>query len=308
VTGVVQSGQATIGSSGATMTIDQTSATASINWQSFSVGQEAAVNIVQSGPNAVLLNRVVGSDPSQIMGKITANGQIILVNPNGIIVGPGGMVSASSFTATTFALDEQDFQNGHYRYYRNGSAAGVVNEGRIETVPGGGYVALIGAQVTNTGAIKAPEGTVVLAAGETVTLSATESTAAPQTNTSLVGIPLSSKVKLELTPAAINTAIRNTSGGVIETNGGQVLVETSVLASAVAQIVQSGVIDASGAQGGDVRLLAEGGNIDVRGTIKSNSADGTAGGAGPGHSIVHPDQATVGWGAHRGAGNAEGGL
>jgi filamentous hemagglutinin family protein len=128
------------------MAIQQTSDKASINWQSFNIGSAASVNIAQPNASSVLLNRVVGNDPSQILGKLSANGQVILLNPNGILFGKDGSVTASAFTASTFGLSDNDFMAGYYKYSRNGSTASVVNQGTIQTAPGG-FVALIGATV-----------------------------------------------------------------------------------------------------------------------------------------------------------------
>ena len=96
----------------AAMNIKQTSDKASVNWNSFSIGSGAKVDVVQNNANSVLLNRVVGNDPSQIFGKLNANGQVILINPNGVVFGKGGSVTASAFTASTFGLSDQNFANG----------------------------------------------------------------------------------------------------------------------------------------------------------------------------------------------------
>ena len=169
--GSVNAGLATIGTKGAQMTINQSTDKASINWQSFNIGTGACVNITQPSNSSVLLNRVVGNDPSQILGKLTANGQVILINPNGIVFGKDGSVTASTFTASTFGLNDADFMDGFYKYNRNGSNAAVVNQGTIKT-SAGGFVALIGATVSNEGTIHAPQGDVMLVAAETVTLPA----------------------------------------------------------------------------------------------------------------------------------------
>jgi hypothetical protein len=133
---VVNSGSASISANGAQMAITQTTDKASLNWQSFNVGTAASVNIAQPSASSVLLNRVVGNDPSQILGKVTANGQVILLNPNGILFGKDGSVTASAFTASTFGLSDADFMNGYLKYNRNGSSASVVNQGTIEATPG----------------------------------------------------------------------------------------------------------------------------------------------------------------------------
>jgi filamentous hemagglutinin family protein len=266
----VNAGKATLSTNGANMAISQTSDKASINWGTFNIGSSAAVNITQPNANAVLLNRVTGNGPSQIFGKLSANGQVILLNPNGIVFGQSGSVTASTFTASTFGLSDDDFMAGYYKYNRNSSTASVVNQGTIETTAGG-YVALIGASVTNEGKIIAPQGDVVLAAAESVTLP--EALVKPQApaTPNTISVRMSKRVRLELDPATVNTAVNNTSSGVIMTEGGQVLLQAAAISTAVASVTHSGKIDTSAPQAGAVTLLSENGNIKVDGSIKANS-------------------------------------
>ena len=259
----VNSGNVAVSTSGANMTIKQTTDKASVNWQSFSIGSAASVNIQQNSASSVLLNRVVGNDPSQIFGKLTANGQVILINPNGIVFGKGGSVTASAFTASTFGLSDQDFAKGKYNYTRNGSIAGVtVEDGTtISTTAPAGYVALIGASVDNQGTISTKQGTVVLAAGESVAL--------PTAMTDNISVPLSGKVRLELQPSTINAMVSNS--GTITTDSGQVLMQAAAVSDAVASITHTGTIDTTGEQGGAVTLQADHGIIKATGTIKASS-------------------------------------
>ena len=272
----VNSGSVAVSTSGTQMALLQTSDKASVNWQSFNIGNSASVNIVQPSASAVMLNRVVGNDPSQILGKLTANGQVILLNPNGIAFGNDGSVTASSFTASTFALSEQDFAANVYKYQRNGSTAQVVNQGTIQT-SSGGFVALVGASVTNEGKITAPQGDVVLAAAESVTLPA--ATPTQTTTPANVSVRMSKRVRLEVAPAAINTAVNNAQSGVILTEGGQVLMQAASLSDAVASVTMGGRIDTTAPQAGAVTLLADGGQIKVSGSITSNSTSASNKGA-----------------------------
>jgi filamentous hemagglutinin family protein len=268
---VVNAGKVAISTQGAAMTIQQTSDKASVNWNAFNIGSGASVNVQQNSVNSVLLNRVVGNDPSQILGKLTANGQVVLVNPNGIVFGKDGSVAASAFTASTFGISEQDFANGKYHYTRNSSTAAVTveNGASLSATAPGGYVALIGASVDNQGAISTQGGSVVMVAGEKAAL--------PETLTSNVSVPLSGKVRLELLPSTINAMVSNS--GTITTEGGQVLMQAAALSDAVASVTHTGVIDTTGVQGGAVTLQADQGNIQASGSVKANSTGaGNAGG------------------------------
>jgi hypothetical protein len=184
---------------------------------------------------------------------------VILVNPNGVLFGKDGSVNAASFTASTLGISDANFMAGNMVYERNGSTAGIVNEGRITTAPGG-YVALLGASVSNQGQIDTRGGNAFLGAADTIK------------------VPVSStgRIKLELTAADMNANVSNT--GSIITQGGQVYMQALALNRAAAQIIQSGSIDTTGEQAGAVNLLADGGLIRLSGSIKANSNNGTAGG------------------------------
>ncbi|MFZ4533671.1 MAG: filamentous hemagglutinin N-terminal domain-containing protein, partial [Alsobacter sp.] len=151
------------------MTIRQSSQAAIVNWQGFSVGQGNSVAIQQPSASAALLNRVTGTTTSTIAGQISANGQVYLVNPNGIVITPTGSVRAGGFVASTLGISDDDFKAGRRSFSGSGQSAAVVNRGAIEIGPGG-YAALIGGAVDNAGTISVPLGRVGLGAGERATL------------------------------------------------------------------------------------------------------------------------------------------
>src|SRR6476469_5584055 len=168
VGGVVTGGNATIANTGPNTTITQTTANVVINWDSFSIGSGETVQFVQPGTNSVALNRVIGTDPSVILGNLNSNGKVFIVNPNGILFGSGSSVNVGGLVATTMGITDADFMSGHYAFTGAGPGA-IVNKGRITTTDGG-YVALMGRSVSNQGVISARLGTVALAAGEDVTM------------------------------------------------------------------------------------------------------------------------------------------
>ena len=253
--GAVSAGAAAISSVGAAMTIQQSSQRAAINWQSFNIGKDASVTVQQPNSTSVLLNRIGGDSPSQILGRMSANGQIVLVNPYGMTFGKDGSVSAAGFTASTLGISDADFMAGNMKFSRNGATGSIVNQGRLAAAPGG-YVALLGASVSNEGTITTPQGATHLVAAETVKMPITET----------------GRIKFELTPSAINAAVANQLGGAIVAEGGQVFLQASAANGAIASVMHSGGIDTSGAQAGNVTLLAEGGNIKVDGRITANSS------------------------------------
>lgn len=255
VGGSVSQGSASIDQQANQMIIQQLTDKAVINWREFDIGADANINVIQPNSSSVLLNRVVGNNPSRIFGSLTANGQVVLVNPNGIVFGQDGSVSASAFTASTLGISDEDFMSGNYRYLANDSQGKILNQGTIASK--GGYVALLGASVTNDGKIVTQQGNVYMGSAKAITM--------PISN--------SGRIRMELDPSSINAAVVNTENGVILTSGGQVLLQASALndALATASVTHAGTIDTQAAQGGNVSILAHGGRIRVMGGIVANS-------------------------------------
>jgi filamentous hemagglutinin family protein len=168
--GNVTHGSATIGApQNGTLNINQSSNSAIINWNSFSVGAGGTVNFNQPGASSATLNRVTGDTPSSIAGRINAPGTVMLVNPNGIAITRSGVINTGSFAASTLDIKNEDFLAGKYKFTGNGSSATVTNAGRIN-VSDGGFAALLGGRVANDGVISARLGKVGLGSGELITL------------------------------------------------------------------------------------------------------------------------------------------
>src|SRR4030081_1965667 len=131
--GSVAAGSVAIAQPNAThLNITQSSQSAVVNWQGFSVGQGSAVNFAQPNASSAILNRVTGSTPSTIAGSVTANGQVYLVNPNGIAITKSGTVDAGGgFVASTLGISDDDFQAGRRGFSGSGASARVSNAGAI---------------------------------------------------------------------------------------------------------------------------------------------------------------------------------
>lgn len=165
-------GRVTVQSSGSQMDIVQHTRQAILNWGSFSIAPNELVRILQSGPQATLLNRVTGQAPSYLLGSLSATGRVFLLNPNGVFIGPGARIEAGSFLASTLAMSDADFLAGNYHLVQDASKAqgAVVNQGEI-SVSEGGFVMLAAPLVSNEGLILAQSGQIALAAGTETTLS-----------------------------------------------------------------------------------------------------------------------------------------
>jgi filamentous hemagglutinin family protein len=169
--GHVVSGAVSIGTvQGNTLAIVQSTPSAIVNWNSFSIGQGNTVNIAQPSASSVMLDRVTGNATSTIAGSLNANGQVYLVNPNGIVITSTGAVQiGGGFVASTLNMTDAEFNGARQQFTGNGASAAVSNAGAI-TIGRGGYAALIGGTVANSGTISVPMGTVALGSGEAATL------------------------------------------------------------------------------------------------------------------------------------------
>src|SRR5436190_1814143 len=103
-------GNGTISGQGTPVTtINQNANRIIINWNNFSIGQGELTRFIQPSASATALNRVLSGNPTEIYGSLQANGRVFVVNPNGILVGPGGKIDTKGFLATTFNLPNSSF-------------------------------------------------------------------------------------------------------------------------------------------------------------------------------------------------------
>src|SRR6266480_271476 len=167
--GTVVGGAATIqGQGGPAVVVNQSRNSAIINWHTFNIGARESVRFNQPGSSSVVLKRVTGGlGPSEILGTLTANGRVFLINRDGILFGPSAVVNTAGFLATTHDIKNSDFMAGRYNFNIPGRPdASIVNQGRI-TATSGGFAALVAPGVRNSGTITATLGTVALASSGT---------------------------------------------------------------------------------------------------------------------------------------------
>ncbi|QQD73658.1 beta strand repeat-containing protein [Acidithiobacillus ferrivorans] len=263
--GSVAGGIGSISQSGSSMTIHQATSKLALNWGSFNVGSGATVKFVQPSVAAIALNRVVGQNASEIFGHMDANGQVFLINPHGILFGPTAELNVGGLVASSLGMTSSDFMKGKYDLNANGSVASVVNDGIINAASGGS-VSLLGGEVTNDGLIVANYGQINLDGANQAVLNFG--------NHGLIDVQITGKLKQQL--AAEHTAVVN--NGTLQANSGTVILQASAARNIFTNLVNNtGAIIASGinTNGGVVRLIANGGNTLDSGTI---NATGTQGG------------------------------
>ena len=261
--GQVVSGAGSVAQSGASTTITQSSQNLSLTWKSFNIGAQESVNFVQPSASAIAVNRILDTQGSQILGQLNANGQVYLINPNGILFGAGAQVNVGGLVASTLDLNDSSLSAAARGFSGNGTGS-IVNQGSITAAPGG-YVALLGNTVSNQGSISAPQGAVALGAGNAITLTF-------QNNQLL---------QLQVDQSVLNSLADN--GGVIMADGGLVLMSAGAKDTLLASVVNnSGVIRARTVENrnGTIILLGgmEAGTTQVGGTLDASAPEGGNGG------------------------------
>lgn len=249
------------------MAVNQVVDRSIINWQSFSVGSGNYVQFIQPSSSAIVLNRVVGGSPSDILGSMSANGQVFLVNPNGVFFGAGASIDVAGLVATTLNIRDQDFLAGNYVFSRDASSpavAKVTNAGVI-AARDGGYVVLAGDYAANTGIVQARLGTIAMAAGNKLTLDLQ--------GDQLVNFVVNEKTLTNLAGVA--------NAGQLLADGGRIVMTAAVAGDLAATVINnSGLVQAQSMveHGGEIYLAADGGSIRMSGTLDASAQPGANGG------------------------------
>ncbi|WP_184040673.1 filamentous hemagglutinin N-terminal domain-containing protein [Paraburkholderia sp. Cpub6] len=262
-------GTGTIAGAGNSLVITQPGSTRGvIDWDSFSVGGNNSVTFV-NGTGATL-NRVTGGSPSAILGRLGATGSVYVINPQGIVVGPSGVISTGGrFVASTLDVCNCAFMKGGALTLSGDSNASVINLGKISS--SGGDVFLIARQaVVNAGTIKAPAGTVELAAGGQVLLQDSTSSRQVFVQTGSDGLVVNGG-----RIAAAQISLQAADGNVYALAGGGARIRATGTAN----------------RDGHVWLVADSGRVEQSGVITARNADGSGG-------TVDTDAAQLAFGRH----------
>jgi filamentous hemagglutinin family protein len=245
-----------------------------LQWQQFSIG--AGNKVVFQLPNSTsqVLNQVTGSDPTQIHGSLQSNGQVWLINPNGILFGSSARVDVAGLVASTLYLSASDFVAGRYRFASASGAAGTVqNAGEIRT-PYGGRIVLVGRDVQNSGVLQAPGGGALLLAASSVELVDT-------------GTPYLSVRAPVADGQVLNSG--SVAAGVVDVYGAAVNQQGSVVADSLGVNGRGEIVlRASGdlvlgaqsttqADAGSIAIASDTGAVQVQGAVVASAAQGNGG-------------------------------
>ncbi|MBN1365965.1 MAG: filamentous hemagglutinin N-terminal domain-containing protein, partial [Syntrophaceae bacterium] len=262
--GKITSGKGSISTAGSQMTVTQSTDKMIANWNTFNIGKRAGVTFKQPDADSAALNRIYDQKSSQILGTLSANGKIYLINPSGIIFGEDSQVNVSGLVASTLNIADSDFLVGRYTFLNTGNAGSILNQGKISVIPGG-IVALIAPSVTNEGTITANGGSVILGAGNQITLDFT-------------GDGL---ISYKVDKGAIDALAENK--GLIQADGGLVVMTAEAANDLTNAVVNnSGIIEAQTLEnkGGRIILMSDmdSGTTTVGGKMDASAPNGGNGG------------------------------
>lgn len=275
--GVVTAGQATINQSGNTTTINQSTQNAAINWQKFGINSSETVNFVQPDVSSITLNRVIGNEQSVINGALNANGQVFILNSNGILFGNGARINTAGLVATTMSLSDADFMAGNYSF-TDASDASVINLGEI-TITDGGYAALLAKNVENGGSITAIKGRIHMVGADSVS----------------INLNGNSMLSLTVDKGIIDALVKN-SGAVIA-NGGEIYLTANAADQLLKSVVNNeGILEAQTLDDiqGKIIVFAHGGDAEIGGTLTTGAGEGFIETSGRNFSVAAGTSITTG--------------
>jgi len=285
--GVVSAGSATIETSAARVDVRQSSDKAVIDWRSFNINKGETTQFHQPTSSSLTVNRINDSNPSQILGNLKSNGNIILINQSGISFGKDAVVDVGGLIATTSDISNDDAMAGRMNFIATGNATAAISNSGTITAKEAGLVGLVAPNVENSGIINAKLGKVHLASGDKFTLD-------------LYG---DGAISIQASDALENQIISNT--GSISAEGGTIQVSAATGAHLVNSLVQidgelsapsasigdggkiiiagddassvsiTGILDASGTNGGSISISGK--NVLQQGKLLANATNGQGG-------------------------------
>ena len=226
-----------------------------INWKDFSIDIGEITKFIQPDKASAVLNRVLGEDASNILGKLEANGHVFLINPNGIIFGKDADIDTAAFTASTLNLLDEDFLKKSNLLFEGSSKAAVINLGKINTTCGD--VTLLGYKVENHGEINCQNGIAALGVGRKILIKPSEE--------EKIYICLQEQEEEKEEEGLVNTGKIKAVSAELKADGNPYMYAINL----------DGVIEANGFEEkeGKVFIVAEEGRAEVSGEIYANNSD-----------------------------------
>ncbi|MFA5040132.1 MAG: MBG domain-containing protein [Bdellovibrionales bacterium] len=261
IDGTVSAGSAVISSSGNTLTVKQSSDKAVIDWRSFDIASGETTAFVQPSSSSITLNRVNSASASVINGNLTANGNIVIINQNGVLFGSGSKVDVNGLVVTTADIDSAKFMAGSLTFDKPGRADATIENRGMITAKDAGLVGLVAPNVLNSGIITAKLGRIHLASGDAVTLD-------------LYGDGL---LEVQASGAVGAQLVKNT--GTLQAEGGKIAITAAAAGETINSLIDVDgdlVATAVGVKNGKI-VIGGAGDVAVKGALDVSSAEGAGG-------------------------------
>ncbi|MCK8964981.1 filamentous hemagglutinin N-terminal domain-containing protein, partial [Haemophilus influenzae] len=256
----------------ATMQVDgnkttiRNSVNAIINWKQFNIDQNEMVQFLQESNNSAVFNRVTSDQISQLKGILDSNGQVFLINPNGITIGKDAIINTNGFTASTLDISNENIKarNFTFEQTKDKALAEIVNHGLI-TVGKDGSVNLIGGKVKNEGVISVNGGSISLLAGQKITISdiinptITYSIAAPENEAINLGDIFAKGGNINVRAANIRNQGKLSADSVSKDKSGNI-----ILSAKEGEAEIGGVISAQNQQAKGGKLMITGDKVTLK--------------------------------------------
>ncbi|MDD2725046.1 MAG: MBG domain-containing protein [Methylovulum sp.] len=269
------SGQVNIDTSTAGVANITNSPNAIIHWQNFNIAQNEITRFIQQNSQSAVLNRIIGENPSQILGQLLSNGKVLLINPNGIVFGANSVVDTQGLIASSLNLSDEDFLKGNYHFFAGSQTGNIVNEGIIRAGKDGNIV-LIAPNIKNNGIIKTEGGQITLAAGQELILTSLDDPdirfAVQAPNNSVLNLG-----KLLAEGGAVNV-FANTIKHQGEINADGVEMDAQGHIKLVAQhdisLTESSKVSANSTLGdaGNIHIESRAGTVSLQGSVEANAS------------------------------------
>lgn len=275
--GVVTNGSASFNQQGSTLNITNSPGTI-IDWQKFSIESNETTRFVQQSVDSSVLNRVVGQDPSKILGTLQSNGRVFIINPNGILFGQNSIVDVNGLVASSLNMSNSDFLAQQLNFSGDGSNGSINNQGAITTAEGG-FVYLIAPNIENHGVITSPKGEVILAAGHSVQLVSSDnpdlrvSLTAPEGEALNVGDIITRGGKTSIYASIINQQGKVSADSAVVGENGAIFFKATKRTT----LSSTSVTTANGVEGGNVTIKTTQGLTEVSGTVSATASNGQGG-------------------------------
>ncbi|HHF5487687.1 TPA: adhesin Hmw2A, partial [Haemophilus influenzae] len=247
-------------------TIIRNSVDAIINWKQFNIDQNEMVQFLQENNNSAVFNRVTSNQISQLKGILDSNGQVFLINPNGITIGKDAIINTNGFTASTLDISNENIKARNFtlEQTKDKALAEIVNHGLI-TVGKDGSVNLIGGKVKNEGVISVNGGSISLLAGQKITISdiinptITYSIAAPENEAVNLGDIFAKGGNINVRAATIRNQGKLSADSVSKDKSGNI-----VLSAKEGEAEIGGVISAQNQQAKGGKLMITGDKVTLK--------------------------------------------